>query len=186
ETIMRMHIHQDSDYWFDYETDQGQIWGASQYLPNNCMVGHINKMDDYSFRSVMASSLCLGWIADAPDFDLERAKKLVNRYREVRHLVIGAWYPLLLDHRDLTSWSASQYHRPDLNEGMILVFRREESPIKTIQAQLHGLDANATYELTSDNTAEKTRAKGSELMKGFEITLPERHMSDLIQYCRAK
>jgi alpha-galactosidase len=34
ETIMRMHMHQDSDYWFDYDTDQNQTWGLSQYLPN--------------------------------------------------------------------------------------------------------------------------------------------------------
>ena len=35
ETIMHMHVHQKSDYWFHNEVDQGSIWGLSQYLPNN-------------------------------------------------------------------------------------------------------------------------------------------------------
>ena len=76
ETVMRLHVHQKTDYWFDNDVDQAALWGASQYFPNNTMVAHLNRLDDYSFHSTLASSLCLGWIADVPGFDVARAKKL--------------------------------------------------------------------------------------------------------------
>jgi len=184
EVVKRMHISQKTDYWFDYDVDQAALWGVSQYLPNNCIVAHLDKMDDYAFHSTMASSLCLGWIADAPDFDLARGKKLLRRYLDLRHLLVGAWYPLMPYSRDLTKWMASQYHRSDLGEGMILVFRRPESQYCSVQVSLHGLDPNATYELTYDSTGKKVRMKGKDLMKDFVITISEKRKSDLIHYKR--
>jgi alpha-galactosidase len=182
ETLRRMHIHQKTDYWFDNETDQASLWGLSQYLPNNVVVAHLNRLDDYSFHSTLASSLCLGWITDAPDFDAARGKKLLDRYRAVRHLLIGAWYPLLPQSRDTTHWLAMQFHRPDLNEGMLLAFRHPESPYPTAEVSLRALDPKATYELRSDATGAATRAKGADLMARFQLTIPERHRSDLIIY----
>ena len=131
ETVKRMHIAQKTDYWFDNDVDQAALWGLSQYLPNNSIVAHLNQLDDYSFHSTMASSLCLGWIADAPDFDAARGKKLLDRYLEVRHLLVGAWYPLLPYSRDRATWMAVQYHRPDLDEGMVLAFRQAREPLRS-------------------------------------------------------
>jgi alpha-galactosidase len=182
ETVMRMHIHQDSDYWFDNEADQAQIWGLSQYLPNNVFVSHLNRTDDYSFHSTLASSLCMGWIADAPDFDSTRGKWLLEKYRAVRHLLVGAWYPLLPYSRDPAAWMASQYHRPDLDEGLIVVLRHPKSPYRSVRVSLHGLTADATYELSFEITGQKRRVSGAELMRAFELTIPERHRSEMIVY----
>ena len=126
------------------------LWGTSQYLPNNTIVAHLNRLDDYSFHSTLASSLCLGWIADAPDFDVQRAKQLTDRYLAVRHLLIGAWYPLLPYSRDQHAWTGSQFHRADLDEGMLLVFRRAECPYPTAEVALRGLNPEARYEVVSD------------------------------------
>ena len=182
ETVMRMHVHQKSDYWFHNEVDQASIWGLSQYLPNNTFMAPLNRMDDYSFHSAMATSLCLGWIADAEDFDRARASQLVDRYRRVRHLLIGAWYPLLPYTRDDRQWMASQYHRPDRGEGMILALRHRESPQETRELSLHGLDPRATYELHYDGTNLKSAAKGADLMEAVSVTIPEKGRSELIVY----
>ena len=184
ETIQRLHIAQKTDYWFDDDVDQAALWGISQYLPNNCIVAHLNNLDDYSFRSTMASSLCLGWIADAPDFDMARGKQLLGRYLELRHLLIGAWYPLLPYSRDPSQWAAVQYHRPDLGEGLVLVFRRSASPYNSVQVSLHGLEPEATYELSSDSTGKQVRASGQDLMTEWVLTLPKPRSSDLIHYRR--
>lgn len=212
ETLMRMHIHQKTDYLFDDQTDQTALFGLSQYLPNNVIVAHLDKLDTYSFHSTMASSLCLGWTADAQDFDAQRGKRLIDRYKEVRHLLVGAWYPLLpcpndFVHRDTpdidawswggnmsrdrkpyTEWVATQYHRPDLDEGMILAFRRPDSPYSAVQVSLRGIDPEATYEATWDSKGEtnKRMVPGSKLIHGFEIVLPERRTSDLIVYRKVK
>ena len=182
ETVRRMHVHQKSDYWFDNDVDQASIWGLSQYLPNHVFMTPLNRMDDYSFHSAMATSLCLGWIADAPDFDQGRARELAERYRRVRHLLTGAWYPLLPYTPDPRAWMAVQYHRPDLGEGMVLVFRHRDSPYQTADLPLHGLDPQATYELYSSGTDKKSTAQGAELMKQWLVTIPQPGASDLITY----
>jgi len=182
ETVMRLHMHQKTDYWFDNETDQSSLWGTSQYLPNNTIVAHLNRLDDYSFHSTLASSLCLGWIADAPDFDLKRAKHLTDRYLAVRHLLVGAWYPLLPSSRDPNDWAGSQFHRADLDEGMMLVFRRADSPYPTAELALRGLRPDDRYEVVSDRTGALGVWTGAELAQSLTLHLPERHSSDLIIY----
>jgi len=207
ETVMRMQVHQKTDHWFDDEADQTAIFGLSQFLPNNVFVAHLNNLDTYSFHSTMASSLCLGWIADAKEFDGRRGKQLIDRYKQVRHLLVGAWYPLLAcpnDYVDLntrdadlwpwsdasnhrqpyTDWVVTQYQRPDLGEGMVLAFRRPDSPYSSIQVSLRGIEPAATYEVSSDNRSpgDAKTMPGSTLSGGFEIALPEKRSSDLIVY----
>ncbi len=182
ETVMRMHIHQKTDYWFDSVVDQASIWALSQYLPNNCFVAQLNRLDDYSFHSTLASSLCLGWTADKESFDSQRGKELIQRYKQLRHLLVGAWYPLTPYSRHTSQWLACQYHGPDVDEGMILAFRRSDSPYRALDVTLQGLDPKLIYEISSDRTGAKQRYTGAELMTCYTITLDERHSSDLIVY----
>ena len=182
ETLMRMHVHQKSDFWFNNEVDQGSIWGLSQYLPNGLIMAPVNRLDDRSFHSAMATSLCLGWIADDSQFDLARARQLTERYHRVRHLLIGAWYPLLPYARDGRSWMASQYHRPDLDEGCVLVFTPLEVSDRTVEIKLHGLDPTATYELHYELGGQKRKQDGNALMNGFRATVPAQKKTELIFY----
>ncbi len=55
-----------------------------------------------------------------------------------------------------------------------------------IKAALRSLDPKATYKLRSDATGADARAKGAELMGRFQLTIPERHRSDLLTYRRAE
>ncbi len=186
ETVMRMHIHQKTDFWFHNEVDQASLWGLSQYLPNGVVVAHLNRLDDYSFHSTLASSLCVGWIADAPDFDAARGRALLTRYRAVRHLLVGAWYPLTPYSRDSARLLASQYHRPDLDEGMVLVFRRSACDDERIRIRLRGLARDGTYELHSERSGPAGRRDAAELATGFELHLPARPQSDLLTYRRVR
>jgi hypothetical protein len=154
----------------------------SQYLPNNVFMVPINRMDDRSVHSAMASSLCLGWIADAPDFDLDRAKHFADVYRQLRPLLVGAWYPLRPYCRDGSKWMASQFHRPDLNQGLILVIPPLESLERTIDLVLHGLDPDAIYELNYQIADKKTTAKGADLMARLQVTVPEGDGGERIVY----
>jgi alpha-galactosidase len=184
ETVMRLHLHQKTDYWFDNDVDQAALWGASQYFPNNTMVAHLNRLDDYSFHSTLASSLCLGWIADSPGFDMARAKKLSQRYLEVRHLLIGAWYPLLPYSRSPVDWTGMQFHRADLQQGVLLVFRHAGSPYRMADLVLRGLEAEAMYEVVSDSHGTLGLFRGERLMQGLMWTLSEKHSSDLLVYSK--
>ncbi|MBI2302420.1 MAG: alpha-galactosidase [Armatimonadetes bacterium] len=165
ETVMRLHLHQKTDYWFDDEVDQASLWALSQYLPNGTVVAHLNRLDDYSFASDLPSALCLGWIADAPGFDQARAKRYSDQYRELRPLLDGAWYPLTDSNRDRHEWLGCQYHRADLDEGLLTVYRRADSPYRVLETRLRGLRAEASYELTWLGTDERRTVRGEELMR---------------------
>jgi alpha-galactosidase len=186
ETVMRMHVHQKSDYWFHDEVDQASVWGLSQYLPNNVFMTPINRMDDYSFHSALATSLCVGWIADAPDFDRRCAAELLDTYQKVRPLLIGDWYPLLPYSRDLKEWIAFQFHRADLDEGMILAFRRPQCPRPTVKLALHGLNAERNYAVSFHSKKDMMNVMGVDLMRGLTVALPNQRQSDLIRYSGAE
>ena len=77
-----------------------------------------------------------------------------------------------------------QYHRADLDEGLLLVFRRAESPYRSADLVLRGLTADTTYEVVSDTTGSLGVFSGAQLGQGLMLTLPEKHQSDLLVYRR--
>lgn len=186
ETVMHMHLHQESDYWFDNEVDQARMWSLSRYLPNNTFDTALTRMDDYSVHSTMATSLITGWIADAPNFDWMRAKQILELYRSVRHLLVGAWYPLLPYSRDSKQWLAMQFHRPDLDQGMVLAFRRRECGQNSVELVLHGLDPDVTYGLVFHTTGVIVEATGASLMRRLVVPIANAPGSELIVYRQAE
>jgi len=181
ETVRRFQVHQKSDYWFDSLVDQATLFALSAYLPNGAISVPIDQLDDYSFHSAMASSLIVGWIADAPDFDAARARQITDAYRSVRHLLNGDWHGLTPWSRDPEHWLVSQYHRGDLGEGMILAFRREECG-PSLRVCPVDLNPSARYELSSLSAGEAWESSGAELMDGVELSCPEAPGSVVVVY----
>jgi hypothetical protein len=207
---------------------KGGVPNPSQSMPKTCVIDEKNpatlgsetgrsstknlpffRLDAGGETLVAAIGWSGCWRADFVSSD---GKRLHVRYKEVRHLLVGAWYPLLpcpndyvdLNTRDVdlwlwgggdvskhrkpyTEWVATQYHRPDFNEGMVLAFRRPDSPYSSIQVSLRGIDPTATYEVSWDSKGRKDnkRLPGWKLVRGFEIVLPEKRSSDLIVYHKA-
>jgi alpha-galactosidase len=171
ETVMRFQIHQKSDHWFDNVTDQASLFAISHYLPNGVVDVPVGRLDDLSFHSTMTCSLILGWPADDPDFDTERAKDLTNRYQQIRPLLWGDFYPLTNYSRD--DWLAMQYHRGDLEEGMVLAFRREGCESATLRVRLAALSPDADYKITDLVTGHTWRASGQALADGWDLQVDE-------------
>jgi hypothetical protein len=110
---------------------------------------------------------------------------LTDRYLAVRHLLVGSWYPLLPYSRNDVDWTGMQFHRADLGEGMLLVFRRAESPYRTADLRLRGLVEDASYEIVSDtNGVLGTFSRAQLARQGLPVTLSERPKSDLLVYRR--
>ncbi len=182
ETVMRMHLHQESDYWFDNEVDQAQIWSLSRYLPNNVFDTPLVRLDDYSFHSTLATSLIPGWIADEPGFDADHALALLNLYKSIRHLLVGAYYPLLPYSRSKTEWTAMQFHRPDLDQGIILAFRRQDCPEQSVEVTPQGLDPDGTYGLVFHKAGTAIELPGAHMIRKLSITIPHAPGSEMIIY----
>lgn len=81
---------------------------------------------------------------------------------------------------------AFQFHRPDLDEGLLLIFRRAESPYRSVNVTLKSLDPKQEYELESCGLDGRRRSvsSGAALMSDIILSLPDRRDSDLIVYRR--
>ena len=75
-----------------------------------------------------------------------------------------------------------QFHRPDLNEGLIVVIPPHKREGQKLIVSLHGLNPEALYELHWEITRRTYSAKGKELMKQLEATIPEGDGGERIVY----
>jgi alpha-galactosidase len=152
---------------------QAQTYGLSSWLPWNG-AGVPFRHDSYSVRSVYLPRFGMnqgeGWSKSE-----ERRTAVQRGYREARRvapLMLGDYYPLTPYSLDKTSWIAWQFHRTDLNEGVVQAFRRPEAASDTLTVKLHGLVPQQRYEIENLDSGKEVHT-GAELMRGFDIALHE-------------
>jgi len=173
--IRHFHTHQKTDFWFNNRVDQNSLYALSHYLPNVCITAHINRYDDYSMDSVMASTLCLGWIADGPDFPKSIALKQIKRYLEIRPLLNDQFFSLLPYHPSDDSIMAFQFHDRSLEAGAVFLFLREDNTGILPVVCLRGLCKESIYEVTCTNDGNVSRVSGAELMDCMKFDLPRHY-----------
>jgi len=99
--------------------------------------------------------------------------------------MLGDFYRVLPYRATADVWAAWQWHRPDLGEGAIFVFRRHESPYRSAVLPLSGLAPGATYRVwrIDQDAGDAVELAGRELMKsGPPVTLDERPDSVILRY----
>ncbi|HUT33425.1 MAG TPA: alpha-galactosidase [Planctomycetota bacterium] len=165
--------------------DQVQMAGLSLYVPFH--TGGVWAFDPYHWRSIATTGVNLCPDARAKDFPTELAKAAIAEAKSLRPFYQGDYYPLLPITLDDSHWIAWQLHRPDLDAGFAVFFRRPQSPYTAAEVALRGLDPKATYELTFFPGYEpkgKKRSTGAELAQ-FTAEVPSAPASLLIRYQRA-
>lgn len=93
------------------------------------------------------------------------------------------FYPLtqVSDRKDV--WCAVQFDRPPKKDGIVQLFRRENSPYETAIFNLFAVDKTAIYCFTDVDTKEQRMISGAELAeKGFEIRLKDKRSSKIYFY----
>ncbi|MBE6890455.1 MAG: hypothetical protein E7481_00355 [Ruminococcaceae bacterium] len=148
--------------------------------------------DTYRVRSAYSTALNYGYafserenFGDDPE-KIEWLREILNEYLTVRPYMSEDFYPLtqVSDRTDI--WSARQFDRPEQGDGIILAFRRDNSPYETASFTLGGIDENAVYIFTDADTQTKTALNGSDLIaNGFHVTIAEKHGSKIIFYKKA-
>ncbi|EFK96314.1 hypothetical protein LDC_1657, partial [sediment metagenome] len=182
EMIKRFHVHQKSDFWFNGIVDQASLAAIAGFLPNGLVMVPINKLDNYSFHSHLPSSLNLGWIADDPAFDMGKAMQLTKWYHGVKKYLAGWFMPLTPVNKDESSWIASQYHRDDLQEGMLLILKRPACGLTEFTVKPGWIDPQADYKLLYQAEGREETVKGSLLAEGYTVMLEAQPASTLIIY----
>jgi alpha-galactosidase len=104
----------------------------------------------------------------------------------LRPYFYGDYYPLTesRNNQDENNWLAYQLNRPSKGDGIIIAFRRKDCKQETIQVKPGGLDKTANYEINIHDYNLKMNLKGSELMAGFDLTIPQKPSSVMVSYHR--
>ncbi len=120
------------------------------------------------------------------DYPWDWYRNRIKEYRIAQPLYRGDYYPLTDATPDTRQWAVYQMHRPDLNEGFILAFRRQDSPYSAATFKLHGLDPMVMYDIYEvlDESYEMSSFDNGDAMmsEGIEIALPEILTSKMIFY----
>lgn len=151
--------------------EQNHTYGLSLWIPY--FGSGIGRTDSYAFRSVLGSSLSLGWDLRDKKFDYDHLRALTTEFWRVAAYFVGDYYPLTQATSGKDNWMAWQFNRPDHGDGVVQAFLRDENnnqvePGRSLR--LRGLDPAATYEVTDLDASAPTRISGSRLMQeGLQV-----------------
>jgi alpha-galactosidase len=194
EALRHHHSQTHTDWlWGDPAGMQSILHGGNQWLPSTyftCWLGTPAAPTadaaepKYGFFSAVGGGMNIGWrlLNTRAAIDAELGHRWLAEYRDLRHLTVGDFYPLLPHTMSEGEWLASQYHRPDLGEGIVVGFRRRFCPIGSILVQLRGLDPGSTYELAFQSTGGRVARSGRELTRGLELRLNHAPAHEIVRY----
>ena len=96
--------------------------------------------------------------------------------------------PLTAGETSSEIWLAYQMHRADLDEGILVIFRRPDSPYEKAVFSLKGLseDASAVYAFEDVDTGKVVDYSAADLRSGMHIQLDQPRTSLLLFYKRKK
>jgi alpha-galactosidase len=187
ETVSRFHWHQKSDRWYDSESDQSSLCGASLYLPGGTVNIPTMATDNYGAWSSFGGQFSLGWDPLDPAFPMQQARKQVELYKRIRPLLSGDYYPLTPCALEDT-WIAYQFHRRDLDSGFALIFRRSDADrgfypaAGAFQLRLRGLNPEGSYHVAFQTSGRGQNTRGRDLLNGTELVLGKGPAAEMAIY----
>lgn len=172
---------------YDIEGSQCHNHSFNLWMPYSG-TGSGRSYDEYRIRSAYAAALTTNYsFSEREAFcDTEEKVDFIKRYTEeylkVRPYFSEDFYPLTELSEKLDVWCAMQFNRPDKNDGIIEVFRRENAPYETACFMLRGLDESADYLFTDADGGEFTLS-GKELSQnGLKITVHDKRKAKIYFY----
>lgn len=169
------------------EWDQNQTIGLAQYLP----LFSCSSWDPspYTFRSAANPGAIMQYNFLDSDFDEELTRASIEEAKRYQKFWYGDFYPLTDASQGKKGVAAWQLHRPDLDAGLVYVFRRPESPIAAIELDLRAIDSNATYRVVvkPDYVAppQAQELPGAQLAT-LLVALAKKGAATVVEYSRIK
>lgn len=109
-------------------------------------------------------------------------KKYAEEYLKLRRYFAEDYYPLTQLSERSDAWCATQFDCPEGNDGIVQVFKREESPYETAVFHLFAVKKDKEY-LFSDLDGGEFTVTGEELIKnGFRVTIHEKKKAKVYMY----
>lgn len=195
ESLSRATPYWRTDFPAGPAVKQCHTYGLSFWVPLNA-TGAFNpaKEDAYAGRSTWSGSMVFELLdageaakakGDPALFDFAKAKAALQEYRDVRGYFLGDYYPITAYSQAEDAWMGWQFHRADLNAGMVQMFRRPGSICESGHISLQGLDPQAAYTIENLDSHETCVMTGQELLeKKLPVLLPEAPLSLVLVYKR--
>ena len=129
--------------------------------------------EDYIFQSNFAGLLSITEdIHHWPPEQQAKAKRHIEVYKSIRHLLNKDFYPLFPQPLALEDWDGWEFHDPAKNEGFLLAFR-SRAPEQTAPIHARGAKAGRKYRLVDPYSREEQTIEGERLNgEGLSLTLP--------------
>ena len=184
ETLRRAVPLLRSDYIMEPTGNQCHTYALSSWFP---FYGTgTSKTDPYLIRSTLCPHFTACWDQRDDKIDFATIKRLVDQWKGFAPNYFGDFYPITSYSLAADQWIGWQFDRPEVGEGMVQVFRREESPYESACFPLHAVDSDARYRVTSVDQPDKPlEVSGKELReKGLPVTIQERFGSVFFLYTR--
>ncbi len=178
ETIGRSLVLHRTDYNCHPQADaigmQVGTHGLSHWVPLIGGGAPARPGDTYNFRSAWCGGIPFGLfhpcgfgeapITPAADHPISWHRRMIDDYRAVRKYLIGDFFALAGGSISDREWSANQFHRADLDAGVVVALRRPNSPFTTADFRLSGLDPHARYEVRDLDGGPVEQTSGAALM----------------------
>lgn len=113
---------------------------------------------------------------------VEWLRDRVEEYRRVRPYFQGDLYPLTNPTKDETAWCAVQWHRPESGDGMIQIFKRENSPYTEASFDLRAIDSTKSYRFTDIDGGEFEISGQVLSQEGLSLTIREKRVAKILFY----
>lgn len=170
---------------------QTHLMGLSMWAPlsGTGVLGYARRAGDtYNFRCSMGpaiqfSSFSYAAMPVEEGFPWDWWRARIAEFRRASPFYYGDYHPLVRDTACEAEWAAYQFHRTDLDAGIVMCFRRRESPDAESVFRLHGLDPSKQYDVEDADSGETSAAAGRELMgQGLSVSAPSAPCSRLFYY----
>lgn len=191
ETLRRSIPLWRSDYQcppnYDIEASQCHNLTFNLWMPYSG-TGSGRDYDEYRIRSTYASAMTTNYsFSEKEGFcdtaeKIEFIRKYTSEYLLLRPYFSEDFYPLTEFTGSRDAWCAMQFNRPSCGDGIIEVFRRENSPCEAAVFELNGISKDKSYKFTDLDGGEFT-ISGSEIIKnGFKLTVTEKRKAKIYLY----
>jgi alpha-galactosidase len=174
-----------TDWRLDTVGTQCHTYGISNWIPLSGTGSGV--FSAYDFRSNMVPFTNCIWDMRIKDADYELMRRLTSEFRQVADYYLGDYYPLSPYSLERETWMAWQFNCPDIGEGMIQAFRRDNSMYESARFKLKGLNPDAHYTVKNMDVPGLEDMIGSELMeKGLVVSIPNQPGAVIITYQKVR
>ncbi len=146
--------------------------------------------DAYDARSAVTGGLICQFALLDEGFPFDQARAAVQEARAVQPYWYGDYYPLIPVSGTATDgWIVHQFHRADLDAGVVLAFRRPTSNYMAAGVSLGGVRPETRYHVEFSDDARRTTRQsmtGRELAGELELRITKKPGSLLLRYAPAR